>query len=48
MPSLKSRKELAIWVYRVISNPKDSAESGDRILKMVEKAIRDQQKKYGE
>lgn len=48
MPAKEARKQLARLVYRAISNPKDAVEMGDRVLELVEKAIRQEQRKYGE
>ena len=48
MASIKARKELARLVYKTISSPKQAVEMGDRVLELVEKAIRIEQIKYKE
>jgi hypothetical protein len=48
MASIKIRKQLAIELFKVISSPKQAVERGDRVLGLVEKAIRIEQLKYKE
>ncbi len=48
MAKIKTRKELARLVYRTISSPKQAVEIGDRVIELVEKAIRIEQLKYKE